>query len=246
MATGIHRYAYVRDRPDGEVAPGATVTVYRAGTAVLASLFTDQALTAPLANPFVSDANAYYAYFADPAVADLDEQYSGTGITAPFTIPRVLDLDPRVGSTSGSVAVVTADLAQEILDRQAADLVIKQAGVRYPLGGSILQGQQSAVRVDAIDALIITIDGARFAGYVLKVFAMTKTDDAGTTVTPILRNLTTAVDAGTGAASADLAVATQNFVAVIAAGVNQYKLQQLPSDANAFTYLEAYAQLAAA
>lgn len=246
MSTGIHRYAYVRDRPAGEVAPGATVAVYRTGTGTLASLFTDQALTAPLANPFVCDANAFYQYFADPAVADLDEQYSGTGITTPFTIPRVLDLDPRVGANQGSVAVVAADLATEIADRQAADLAIQQAGVRYPLGGSISVGQKNATRVDVIDAIVITIDGTRFAGYVLTVFTMVKTDDAGTTVTPILRNTTSAADAGTGSASASTAVATQNFTATIAAGVNQYKLQLLPSDGNAFIYGEGYAQLAAA
>src|SRR5262249_23870894 len=121
MSTGIHRGAYSSARPTTPNttlaplgnAPGATVGVYLTGTGTLASLFTSGGLPTPLATPSPPDDNAYYQYFVDPATGDLDEHFSGTGIAAPYTLTRVLNLDPRITATAGDVATLTAALATE-------------------------------------------------------------------------------------------------------------------------------------
>src|SRR5579863_10684883 len=128
MATGIHRYAYASARPVTPnttlaplgLAPGSTVTVYDTGTLTLASLFTDQALSHALGNPLTTDVNAFYQYFVDPSLGDLDEQFSGTGIPTPYTLSEVLNLDPRTASGGGSIATLTAALAAETAAREAA------------------------------------------------------------------------------------------------------------------------------
>ena len=60
----------------------ATVTVFNAGTAVLATIFSTEGGGA-LANPFVSDANGKWQFWADQGRYDI--QFSGSGITAPYT-----------------------------------------------------------------------------------------------------------------------------------------------------------------
>lgn len=62
--------------------PLATVSVFNAGTLVLATIFSTEA-GAPLANPFVSDANGKWQFWADQGRYDI--QFSGAGITAPYT-----------------------------------------------------------------------------------------------------------------------------------------------------------------
>lgn len=252
MAAGIHRSAYTSNRPVTPntthlplgLAPGATVNVYLTGGAVHASLFTDAALTNPLGNPFVSDANAFYEFYTDPANGDVDEAFSGVGIVTPYAVTSVLNLDPRITAAATGVTALTAALVVETANRLAADLVLQEIGVAYPIGGSIQVGQTNAARVDAFDAILFTIDGTDFAGYTMTVTVQTKTDDPGTSVTPILRNVTTAADAGTGVANALQAPTAQSFVATIAAGVNTYKLQLLPSNANAAVYGGGLVQIA--
>jgi hypothetical protein len=248
---GIHRSGYSVNRPvlaagaPLTLAPGATVSVFDTGTATLSSLFTDQALTNPLANPFVTDANAYYDYWANPSTGDVDEQFSGTGIDSPYAVTHVLGLDPRFAGVDTDVADLVVALAQEVNDRAAGDSALQAIGVRYPLGGSIQSGVQSAARIDVIDAVLITIDGDKFEGYTLKVFVTVKTDDAATSVTPVLRNVTTAADAGTGTASVSTSAEDQEFDATIAAGINQYKLQIEPENDDFFLYALGYCELSA-
>ena len=251
MATGIHRWGYTFNRPTTPnltdqplgVAPMATVAVYLTGTLTLASLYTNAALSNPLSNPLTSDVNGFYAYYVDPSLGDVDEQFSGTGITTPYTLTAVLDLDPRVASGAASIVTLTANLATETTNREAADLVLQEVGVRYPLGGSIESGQTDASTVDAFDNVVITIDGTLMAAYTLTVFAQVWTANAGTTVQPILENLTTATVAGSGTASGATTPTTQSFAATLAPGVNQYKLRLVPSNGSNAVYGNAYAAL---
>ncbi len=247
----IHRGAYASARPALPntttaplgLAPGCTVTVFLTGTVTLAALSTDAAGLFPLANPFVADANGFYEYFYNQAGGDLDEQFSGTGITSPYTLTMVLGLDPTLPALAITVAGLQVSLTAEIAARIAGDLALQRVGVRYPLGGSVQNGLEDASRMDVYDAQVITIDGGLFNGYVLTVFFQGKTDDAGTSFQPVLRNVTNATDAGSGSVSVSTALQTQSFTATIDPAVCQYKLQLEPGNGASFVYGEAYCEL---
>jgi hypothetical protein len=63
--------------------PGATVTVFNAGTVVLATIFSTEG-GVPLANPFIADDDGFWGFWTD--VGRYDVQFSGAGIETPFTI----------------------------------------------------------------------------------------------------------------------------------------------------------------
>jgi hypothetical protein len=63
--------------------PLATVTVFNAGTVVLATIFSTEA-GAPLANPFISDTDGHWAFWADQGRYDV--QFSGSGIVSPYSL----------------------------------------------------------------------------------------------------------------------------------------------------------------
>ena len=287
MSTGIHRYAYSEARPTTPntteaplgLAPGATVDVYLTGSFTHAALFTDQALTTPLANPFTSDVNAFYAYFVDPALGDVDEAFSGTGIVTPYTLAKVICLDPRVGGSAGDItalqaalstetsnriaadntlqaninteaatraaadSTLTTNLNAEIANRTAAIAALTAIGTAYDLGGSLSDGQASAAQMPAYNRRVVSIDGTKYAGYTLTVVATCYTSNAGTTIQPILRNLTNATNAGVGAATAVVTPTLQTFTATITAGVNLYELEGLASNATNPVYWSGYAIL---
>src|SRR5882672_11322633 len=64
--------------------PACTITVFNGGTVVPATIFSDAGLTTPLANPFTATSTGFWAFYAAPSTYDV--QFSGTGITTPFTI----------------------------------------------------------------------------------------------------------------------------------------------------------------
>lgn len=74
--------SYTRILASGAPAPGATVTVYNAGTLVLATIYSDN-LSTPKANPFTADSNGYIFFYA--ADGRYDVVISGTGIATPYT-----------------------------------------------------------------------------------------------------------------------------------------------------------------
>lgn len=63
--------------------PLATVEVFNAGTAVQATIFSDEAGT-PKANPFIADSTGFWFFWADAGRYDVE--FSGAGIPSPFTI----------------------------------------------------------------------------------------------------------------------------------------------------------------
>ena len=63
----------------------ATITVYNAGTLVKPSIYSDTAGTAET-NPFTTDANGRFSFYADPGEYDI--KVSGSGITA-YTLEDV-------------------------------------------------------------------------------------------------------------------------------------------------------------
>lgn len=68
--------------------PSCTVAIYLAGTATLASLFTDSTGVTPKANPFTAATDASWSAFLVGGTYDVT--FSGTGITTPFTISSIL------------------------------------------------------------------------------------------------------------------------------------------------------------
>jgi hypothetical protein len=80
--------------------PGATITVFLTGTSTLASLFSDNLGTAK-ANPFTADSNGHGFFYA--ANGRVDVQFSGLGITIPFTWGDILLFD---NAASGALSQV--------------------------------------------------------------------------------------------------------------------------------------------
>lgn len=63
--------------------PGATITVYEAGTLTLASIYSDTAGT-PKANPFTAASDGTWYFYAHDGRYDV--RFSGAGIATPFTL----------------------------------------------------------------------------------------------------------------------------------------------------------------
>lgn len=73
--------------------PSSTVTVFNAGTLVAATIFSDSIGT-PKANPFVADSDGEWDFWA--ASGSYDVQFSGQGITSPFTLFGFFIPDPAI------------------------------------------------------------------------------------------------------------------------------------------------------
>lgn len=65
-----------------ETYPSCTITVYKAGTLTLATIYSDMAGT-PKANPFTASSDASYSFYID--LKRYDIKFSGLGILTPFT-----------------------------------------------------------------------------------------------------------------------------------------------------------------
>lgn len=99
--------------------PNCTITIYNAGTLILSTIYSNSSGT-PKSNPFTSDSNGYYFFYADNGVYDI--KFSGTGITTPFTITDISISNGAVGTVGGDLSgtlpnpsVVTGVNANNIL-----------------------------------------------------------------------------------------------------------------------------------
>jgi len=106
------------------------------------------------------------------------------------------------------------------------------------LGGSRLTSiPLAAVATDAVDYIDVEIDGTQLAGLTIQARIEVRTTNAGTSVTPKVRNVTDATDAGTGVASTATAAdysgtnQKQTIALTIASGIKKYRLQLTPSNA---------------
>lgn len=84
MSFSLQRYqGFTRVLATGAPAPLATLTIYNpVGTGTLATIYAD-ILGTPKSNPFTSDVNGYFAFYAYPDNYDI--RVSGTGIS-PYTL----------------------------------------------------------------------------------------------------------------------------------------------------------------
>lgn len=67
--------------------PGATVTVYNAGTVTLSTIYSDSTGSTALANPFTASTVAYYEFYSSSNCHDI--KFSGGGLSASYTLSNV-------------------------------------------------------------------------------------------------------------------------------------------------------------
>lgn len=86
--------------------PGATITVYLAGTLTLASIFADNLATpTSKANPFTAGNDGSWSFYVANGLYDI--KFSGGGILIPYTLGAVPALDPLGGgATPGAVLMI--------------------------------------------------------------------------------------------------------------------------------------------
>jgi hypothetical protein len=104
----------------------------------------------------------------------------------------------------------------------------------FPIGGSRDRGLDGTGAQDAIDYQEIELDGDLLAGFTIRARVQIKTENAGTTITPQIWDVTTAAVLVTtgGSASASLVWASQDLVLTLPPAVRRYKLQFVKSNAN--------------
>lgn len=116
-------------------------------------------------------------------------------------------------------------------------IALASARLTYHLGGS----RQVAIPLvasaqDAIDWVDIELDGTNMGGLTKQLRVEVRVANAATSVTPKLRNVTDATDAGVGVAcsatNADYSGTNQKqtITVTIASGVKKYRLQLTPSN----------------
>lgn len=108
--------------------PAATVTVYQHGTVTLATpIYADAGASQLLTNPFTSSSNGVAFWCAADGFYDV--QYSGTGITAPFTVADIKLSFASGGGGGGTGCVANpADGGCAIAGSPSVDLFIGTVG----------------------------------------------------------------------------------------------------------------------
>lgn len=110
---------YFAQDASGNIMPGATVTVYEAGTATLATGLQDES-GSPLANPFTADSSAKVAFYAPDGLYDITVVGNGRTVTirAQFvSVDGASVLRDDLASPGGSAMVgYDGGTAQDVLD----------------------------------------------------------------------------------------------------------------------------------
>lgn len=129
-------------------------------------------------------------------------------------------------------------------------IVLASRRAVYPLGGSrSVSLPLVASAQDAESWIDVEIDGTKLGGMTAKLRVECRTTNAGTSVTPKLRNMTDSTDAALGVAcsatAADYSGANQKqtITATIAAGVKKYRLQGTPSNTTNPTFVIGYLEI---
>ena len=120
----------------------------------------------------------------------------------------------------------------------------------FPLGGSREMSLPLAVTVqNATNYIDIEIDKDLIGALVVRLRVEVRTEDAGTSITPELFNVTDATinAVGTAVTATDEDYTgvgqVQNFVITLDAGVKKYRLRGTPGNADRATYLIGYLQI---
>lgn len=112
-------------------------------------------------------------------------------------------------------------------------------GLGRHLGGSLIASLTKSASVqDAVDADEVEFDGTDISGLTAEVEVMCYTENAATSVTPQLYNVTDATVAGTGSASTNTSPTRQTFPVTLASGNKVYRLRATNSNTTHFTYVK--------
>ena len=110
---------YFAQDASGNIMPGATVTVYEAGTATLATGLQDES-GSPLANPFAADSSAKVAFYAPDGLYDITVAGNSRTVTirAQFvSVDGASVLRDDLAATGGAALVgYDGGTAQDVLD----------------------------------------------------------------------------------------------------------------------------------
>lgn len=116
-------------------------------------------------------------------------------------------------------------------------IALASGRLTHYLGGDRLRAVPNVASAqDAINYIDIELDGTQLAGFTIQLRVEVRTANAGTSVTPKLRNVTDSTDAGTGVAcsatNTDYTGTSQKqtITVTLAAGVKKYRLQLTPSN----------------
>jgi len=114
---------YFAQDASGNIMPGATVTVYEAGTATLATGLQDES-GSPLANPFTADSSAKVAFYAPDGLYDITVVGNGRTVTirAQFvSIDSADTLRSDLAATGGSALVGFQQVGTGAVPRQSQE-----------------------------------------------------------------------------------------------------------------------------
>lgn len=151
---------------------------------------------------------------------------------------------------------IAAKVLDDVFGYQSANrirenlIALASARLTYHLGGSRnVAVPLVASAQDAVDFIDIELDGTNLGGFTKQLRVEVRTLNAGTSVTPKLRNVTDSTDAGTGVAcsatNADYSGANQKqtITVTLATGVKKYRLQLTPSNATNGTFGIGYVEI---
>ena len=145
----------------------------------------------------------------------------------------------------GDFAIDDGAFSQDINEIKNNTIALARHREHKYMGGSKLSSLlKSATVQDCVDGLDIEIDGTDVSGLTVECEVEVRTEDAGTTITPQVYNVTDDSVAGTGTAcsvtTADYSGTNQrqSFTVTLLTGVNVYRLRATNSDANEFTFMK--------
>jgi len=136
----------------GRPISGATVTVYKRGTAVAADLFSDYALTAGISNPITSEIDGSYLAFAPNGVYDLVFIKAGYTFDSTDSVGEVLFDTHIVRSVNVSGAITEKDYVL-LVDASSAPVVLS-----LPALATLVDGRPFVVIKTDGTANAVTID----------------------------------------------------------------------------------------
>lgn len=157
--------------------PSATVTVFNAGTVVLATIFAD-ALSTPLANPFSADIDGHFQFWANLGLYDV--QFSGSSIPTPYTrFSLVAEAAPNVLVDPGSNGIVVRTGAGGVT---TAVSIVGTANQITVTNGSGVLGNPTLSFPTALTFTGITVTGGTFTSPTINTPTITAPTITGATV----------------------------------------------------------------
>lgn len=149
--------------------------------------------------------------------------------------------------------VISAFVLDQVFGYQSANkirenmIAVISARLTYHLGGSRqVSLPLIASAQDAIDYIDVEIDGTNSGGFTKQARVEVRTENAATSITPKIRNVTDGTDAGTGVSSTATNTdytgtnQKQTIALTLAAGVKKYRLQATPGAITHPTYCIGY------